>query len=1819
MKYRSHILRSIFLLVLATCLSASGETSLENTYPDSEKTPATGTINRTVPETEEATAEFSDLPTQPTKEALERIELEGLVLRALPDKEVHDGSEEEALAVVLKEFAAREDAVDGSALEKYIEKYPEGSWTAGLRVTHGKLLYMQGRFSEALAEFETAWAALKDAEEVKLKEAAMSAAAELAGLYARLGMMEELEAVLVAVRDWPICGPDTERIRMAAQGLDSMKTMPEHSFKCGPYALANIRTALGLEPAMHTCIAEKASTPQGISLAELVDMATEMKMDWVAATRGEGAELPVPALVHWKLGHYAAVIERMDDGRLLVRDPTFMHDFLITPEVFARESSSHFLIPRSALGKGWEELDEKRAADVYGKGAPAGQDQDDSSDKCPKTKNCGMAGYDFDFYKAGLLISDVPLAYQPHYGPAIEIQLSYRQRGLQILDATAYGFGSKWTSNWSSYIQQTDATGNNFAVFLPGGEKETHSLGPGVIQKRSYRELINTAHWGRYVLIETDGSSRVYSRKVLSASFPKFFLTSVVDKHGYSVNLTYDSSNRLTGITDALGQTTNLYYENVSADFDQLVAYEDLVTKISDPFTSVGGQRRSAQFKYDRKGRLEKIIDAAGIESSFSYHATQTDFIDQLTTPYGTTTFTTNESTLPYPQFVVATDPLLRKERVEYRNSFSDWLPKTDPPEELPDTSKINVDNDFLYYGNTLYWDKKSYAHHKPDPVTGANYDKAEQTKWMWNQYGSMVTAVIASVKKPNEARIWYEYAGQYPSPAPNPIPPGSGQHLGPTEKLIKIGRRVSATETAVTTFETDDFGNTTKVTDPLGRVTEWQYHYNGRDLLFVKQRNGANIQTLAAYTYYYPPYDPHRIRMPLLQTVTDAAGQTTTLTWNARDQLDSITQPGSLVTDLVYTETGTHKGFLEAVDGPLAGISDRTTFTPDLYGRVRTTTSPGAYTLTFDYDALNRPTLVTYPDSTTEQFSYQRANGQKILDLTHFKDREGRWTLFGYDALRQRTASIDPLGRVTRFHWCYCGALQDLWDAEGNKTHWDYDFTGRLTKKTYADGKETSYTYQPLTGWLDTVTDARSQVKTHSYFLDGNLQGIAYTNSAIATPNVSFTYDAVYGRLATMTDGTGTTTYAYHPVDGSTFGAGNLHTIDGPLGNDTIAHTYDSLGRMKTQSINGAANTTTINTYDALSRVTQFTNPLGVFNQTYDPVNLMPKLTTAPNGLTTELFYEPALGDLRLQEIRHKVGATNLSAHVYGYQKAGNIKSWAQTTGTSPAKTWAVSYDKADQLEAASRTESGAVIAQQAFRFDQIGNITSKQNGAEISKSTHNNRNQIVSEQPGGWMRVRGVTNESSSVRVKSNANPFTNAQTDKDKGFFGWVETVPGQNTLTIEATDDSPNANKKTSSYTVNVTGQSRVPSYDFNGNMTNNGTGQTYLWDAENRLVKITYADGSSTSFSYDGISRRTRITERNTSNAITSDKRYVWSGGNQPAEERDATTNAVTKRFFEVGEQRIGGADAGLYYYATDHLGSVREVTNSSGTLVARYDFDLWGKRTKLTGTLDTEVGFTGHHHHAKSGLVLTWFRAYDAEAGRWLSADPLGEGGGLNLYAYCYGNPLNLYDPDGMRPQWMLTNEEIGDALNDGFFATLDGAIPFADPFQDRGHYGKCESGVGASQALGGVARDVGLAAATGGVAFARGGASRILAGGTGRGGIYEITTTAGRYVGETHKFTSRFKNGLGIHNSKGVVQTIKRWAVRGDKSAVTTRQIAEQARIDKLGGIKNLLNKLNPIGPKRKHLMNGYSTADSAAAHGLAGAGVVHGLDAATGTGGCK
>ena len=77
-------------------------------------------------------------------------------------------------------------------------------------------------------------------------------------------------------------------------------------------------------------------------------------------------------------------------------------------------------------------------------------------------------------------------------------------------------------------------------------------------------------------------------------------------------------------------------------------------------------------------------------------------------------------------------------------------------------------------------------------------------------------------------------------------------------------------------------------------------------------------------------------------------------------------------------------------------------------------------------------------------------------------------------------------------------------------------------------------------------------------------------------------------------------------------------------------------------------------------------------------------------------------------------------------------------------------------------------------------------------------------------------------------------------------------------------------------------------------------------------------------------------------------------------------------------------------------------------------------RRKVSGDLEAAFGYTGHWQHAASGLPLAPYRAYDPELGRWLSRDPIGEKGGLNLYEYVRNNPTEL------APVWWTPGAEGG-------------------------------------------------------------------------------------------------------------------------------------------------------------------------------------------------
>jgi RHS repeat-associated protein len=110
-----------------------------------------------------------------------------------------------------------------------------------------------------------------------------------------------------------------------------------------------------------------------------------------------------------------------------------------------------------------------------------------------------------------------------------------------------------------------------------------------------------------------------------------------------------------------------------------------------------------------------------------------------------------------------------------------------------------------------------------------------------------------------------------------------------------------------------------------------------------------------------------------------------------------------------------------------------------------------------------------------------------------------------------------------------------------------------------------------------------------------------------------------------------------------------------------------------------------------------------------------------------------------------------------------------------------------------------------------------------------------------------------------------------------------------------------------------------------------------------------------------------------------------------------------------------------YYYITDHLGSVRAVTNELGELVAYsdyYPFGLEMPKRSLAGDDATKEGFTGHELDAETGLNYAGARYYDPEIGRWLAVDPLAaKYPGHSPYNYVLNNPLRFIDPDGREVQ----------------------------------------------------------------------------------------------------------------------------------------------------------------------------------------------------------
>jgi RHS repeat-associated protein len=1504
-----------------------------------------------------------------------------------------------ALGQVLRQYLSGRNRENVSPVLAHLQRFPASPWRASLLANVGTVFSQHGYYTRAFESWNTAWQLTKDATDPRVRAIADYAVAQWLELMTRFGDVTALEGKMKELEGRKLTGSTGARIRAAGEGLWILKNHHEWAtpsartalaswlyVRSPAYARARARAEMTTGAAAAAArmdasapldssggnasdtaafrspkvLADFHARAEGTSLGELAKLASAAGLRVRPAYRPTGAPLITPAIAHLKPGHYAFVVKE-DRGRVLLRDSILGGEIWFSRAALEEESSGYWLIADGPLPDEWRGVEDHESAVVIGRCAPGGADD---RDPCGcEGDSPGMPTYTFHPVAASLRLTDTPVGYMPPRGPAANFTLTYNHREVMQPSTFTYSnFGPMWTFDWLSSVNEIP-----IACTLLGGcmnpfvlvslrrsgaedyrNPDVNGVYPAYFRTRAVLVKVSESPV-RYERRLPDGSMEVFTQSNGAPSGQrKIFLTSIVDPQGLALQITYDAQLRAVAFTDAIGQVTTVSYDHPA---DPLK-----ITKVTDPFG------RFATFAYTSAGQLASITDVLGLTTSFTY--AENDFISAMTTPYGTTTFR-HETTTTYPRIIEATDPLGGTEHLEYHYQNT-ALVNAESAALVP--TGFTAFNENLRFYNTFHWNKRQWALH-PGDIT-----KAKRTHWLLHDDNpeddnhGVALSIPLTIKEPLENAVWYAYPGQ-----------SSNRWVGSYSKPERVGRVLDDGSSQI--FETtfNSRGQVTSRTDAMGRRTSHTYAANGIDLLEVRQTTGALNDLLASYSNY--------TSLHKAQTTVDAAGESTTYTYNAAGQVLTVTNPKSETTTLTY-DTG---GFLQSVAGPASGTT--VTHTYDGFGRLRNMTDSDGLVSTTDYDSFNRITRVTYPDSTWEETVYDR------LDAAAQRDRLGRWTHLTYDPLRRLVAAQDPLGRIVQQTWCPCGSLESVIDAKGQRTRYQYDLQDRVLKEIRADQTtETVYTYETTTSRRKTMTDPKLQVTTYTYHVDDMPQSMVFTNATIATPSVTFGYDSAYSRETSVVDGTGTTTFTYHPP--GTLGAGQVASVDGPLTNDTVTHVYDELGRLEGRSVNGVGLT---NVYDALGRITTETNPLGTFTYGYEGTSGRLASASYPNGQISTYVYTGLAGDRRLETIHHKRADTStLSKYDYTFDSAGNVQTWQQQVDSAAAELWQYGYDRVDQLASAVKSSTGgtpAVLKRLAYRYDLAGNRTTEQIDDGARASTYDALNRLVQQAPGGQLRFAGSVNEPATVTIQGKP-----ALVDASNQFSAAVPTVAGSNTVTIQAAD--PNGNVSSAQYQVTLTGASSTLTYDANGNLTADGT-RTFEWDARNQLVAVGVGT-HRTEFSYDGYQRRVRVVEKENS-IVQSDTRVIWCG-TDICEERDAT-NLVLRRHYDRGVQEGGQS----YYYNRDHLSSVVAMTDASGDVRARYEYSPYGEATKTAGDLDSPIGFAGYR--AATGgtdLWLTLYRAYDIKGARWTSEDPIGDGDDINRYRYVRNAPIAAIDPLGL-------------------------------------------------------------------------------------------------------------------------------------------------------------------------------------------------------------
>lgn len=1008
--------------------------------------------------------------------------------------------------------------------------------------------------------------------------------------------------------------------------------------------------------------------------------------------------------------------------------------------------------------------------------------------------------------------------------------------------------------------------------------KNTYDASDRVIFQTDAQKGEYTIAYGEGVTTMTDAlgqTSKIYYDT-------QFRTMEEIDALGNSTRYFYDESGNLVGTTDAYGKLTSSEFDERGNQVKNILPDGSTGIKTYDEDNNLtsytDGNGHTTTYTYDAKGNLMSQTGAAGGESKYTY----------------------NEK----GQILTSTDAAGYTTRYEYDGAN---LAKT--------TDALGNVTEFTYDAigrmtrvTDALGDVTRYAYDaNGNLVKRTSPDGAETT----NEYNALGNCVSTTDPMGNETKFEYDTLSRLVSTT---YTDGTTQ----TAEYDYNGNIVKSTDTLgnVTTATYDKAGNRVSFTDTAGNTTTYVYDKLNR---LVKE----TLPTGASRTYVY------NLETGLVDEGTDEYGITTQYWYDKAGNLIQRTLENGAVYQTEYDEEN----------------------------RAIKQTDPLGNTASVEYDKSGRAVSATSALGGVTKYEYD-ANGNLVSNT----DALGNTTRTEYDALGRTVKTIDALGHETSYQYDKAGNLVSVTDALGNAETYKYDKNGNLNQLTDAQGHSMAFTYDALGGMTNATqkngsttiseydaagrltkqTDALGNATTYAY----NALGLAETVTDALGQQAKLTYDALGNPLTIAAPNGGETKYAYAP-------SGQLLSTTDAVGLKT-EYGYDAVGNVTSQKINGNE---TQYAYDLTGNVTSLTDAEGRKAEfTYDAAgNLL--ATTYPDGSQSTTEYD-LLGRVVKQTPRGSLPTT------YAYDANGNLLS--ATTGT---KVTTYEYDalgnrtKVTYPDGTSETYAYDALGNQISSTDVLGAVTAY--AYDVSS-------------------VLSQVTYANGAKLKIDYDKAGNIVSETDA--MGAVQTYAydavGRMTKVTDALGNVTQYAYDTGDNLANVTdanGNTTSYAYDLAGNLTSetDALGNTirYEYTPEGWLKKLTKADGETITYEYD---KTGNLTKETTSDGVVTAHAYNQIG------ELVTTTDAdgETKYQYDSKGQLsyVVNATGEVVRYTYDDYGRKTVLTYPDGRTVA-YSYDNMDRLTGVKGLDGTKTTYAynaaGQRTETKTGTLTTTY-AYDS-------------------------------------------------------------------------------------------------------------------------------------------------------------------------------------------------------------------------------------------------